>query len=63
VTAHNIPLAGVIGTPIAHSRSPQIHRHWLKTHGLAGHYIPMNVAAEDLEAKFDWVASSEVAGK
>ncbi len=49
MSAHTIPLAGVIGTPIAHSRSPQIHRHWLKTRGLAGHYIPMNVAAEDLE--------------
>ncbi|MFX0542328.1 shikimate dehydrogenase [Roseovarius sp. S4756] len=44
-----IPLAGVIGTPIAHSRSPKIHQHWLKTRGIAGHYIPMNVAADDLE--------------
>lgn len=23
--------------------------HWLKTHGLAGHYIPMDVATDDLE--------------
>lgn len=44
-----IPLAGVIGTPIAHSRSPQIHGHWLRTHGLAGYYIPMNVAVDDFE--------------
>ena len=49
MSADIIPLAGVIGSPIAHSRSPQIHGHWLKTLGLAGHYIPMNVAAEDLE--------------
>ncbi len=44
-----IPLAGVIGTPIAHSKSPQIHTHWLKTHGIKGHYIPMEVSADDLE--------------
>ena len=44
-----VPLAGVIGSPIAHSRSPLIHRHWLTTHGLPGHYIPMDVAPRDLE--------------
>jgi shikimate dehydrogenase len=44
-----IPLAGVIGSPIAHSKSPQLHRHWLKTYGIAGHYIPMDVSAENLE--------------
>lgn len=44
-----IPLAGVIGHPIAHSRSPRLHRHWLQTYGIDGHYIPMDVAPEDLE--------------
>ena len=44
-----IPLAGVIGSPIAHSKSPQLHKHWLKTYGIAGHYIPMDVAPENLE--------------
>lgn len=44
-----IPLAGVIGSPIAHSKSPQIHRHWLTTMGIRGHYIPMHVVADDLE--------------
>ncbi|AVO37842.1 shikimate dehydrogenase [Pukyongiella litopenaei] len=44
-----IPLAGVIGSPIAHSRSPVMHMHWLATLGLAGHYIPMDVAQQDLE--------------
>lgn len=43
-----IPLAGVIGSPIAHSKSPQLHTHWLKSMGIAGHYIPMDVAPEDL---------------
>ena len=44
-----IPLAGVIGSPVAHSLSPRLHNHWLRTYGLKGHYIPMEVAPEDLE--------------
>lgn len=43
-----IPLAGVIGSPIAHSKSPQLHGHWLRTHGIKGHYIPMHVETENL---------------
>lgn len=49
MTVAGIPLAGVIGSPIAHSKSPQLHGHWLKTNGLAGFYIPMEVAPQDLE--------------
>jgi shikimate dehydrogenase len=30
--------ACVIGWPAAHSRSPLIHNHWIKQHGLAGEY-------------------------
>lgn len=44
-----IPLAGVIGHPIAHSRSPALHGFWLRRYGIAGHYIPMDVAPLDLE--------------
>jgi len=47
--AGKIPLAGVIGSPISHSKSPQLHRHWLKTYGIAGDYIPMDVASQDLK--------------
>ena len=43
-----IPLAGVIGSPVAHSRSPRRHGHWLKTYGIKGFYIPMDVAPADL---------------
>ena len=45
----SIPLAAVIGSPVAHSKSPQLHTHWLKVNGLAGYYIPMDVRSEDLE--------------
>ncbi len=43
-----IPLAGVIGSPVAYSRSPALHRHWLRKAGLPGYYIPMDVAQSDL---------------
>ena len=45
-----IPLAGVIGHPVAHSKSPTLHGYWLKTYGLEGHYVPMDVAPDDLES-------------
>ena len=44
-----IPLAGVIGSPIAHSKSPLLHGIWLRKMGLPGHYVPMDVAPEDFE--------------
>ena len=44
-----IPLAAVIGSPIAHSRSPALHGYWLKRYGIKGFYIPMDVAQADLE--------------
>ena len=43
-----IPLAGVIGSPIAHSRSPALHGYWLKRYGLKEHYIPLDIAQADL---------------
>ncbi|EAU48219.1 shikimate dehydrogenase [Salipiger bermudensis] len=52
MTDTRIPLAGVIGHPVAHSRSPLLHGHWLKTYGLQGHYIPMDIAPDKLETAF-----------
>lgn len=43
-----IPLAGVVGHPVAHSRSPRLHGFWLSRMGLPGHYIPLDVAPADL---------------
>ncbi|MDG1419530.1 MAG: shikimate dehydrogenase [Tateyamaria sp.] len=47
--ANKIPLAGVIGTPIAHSKSPEIHGYWLKKYNIAGAYIPMDVNTSNLK--------------
>ncbi|MDO9426940.1 MAG: shikimate dehydrogenase [Methylobacterium sp.] len=38
--------AFVVGYPIAHSRSPLIHGHWLAEHGIAGTYERIDVAPE-----------------
>lgn len=44
------PAAGraacLIGWPAAHSRSPLIHRHWLKTLGIAGEYRLEEIAPD-----------------
>jgi shikimate dehydrogenase len=44
-----LKLAGVIGFPIAHSRSPRLHGHWLRRYGISGHYVPLKVSARDLD--------------
>ena len=43
-----IPLAAVIGHPVAHSRSPALHGYWLKRYNIRGHYIPIDIAPLDL---------------
>lgn len=43
-----VPLAGVIGSPVAQSRSPRLHGYWLRRYGLAGHYVPLEVSQADL---------------
>jgi shikimate dehydrogenase len=47
--SNRIPLAGVIGAPVGHSRSPALHGYWLRRYGLRGHYIPMEIAQSDLK--------------
>lgn len=39
--------AFVTGHPIAHSRSPRIHGHWLATYGIDGSYRAIDVAPGD----------------
>ncbi len=43
-------VAGVIGWPIGHSRSPQLHSYWLRTYGIDGAYVPLAVRPEVLTA-------------
>jgi len=41
-------LAGVMGWPVMHSRSPLLHNYWFKRHGLAGTYVPLAIKPEVL---------------
>ncbi len=41
-------LAGVMGWPVMHSRSPLLHNYWFQRHGLAGTYVPLAIAPERL---------------
>ena len=43
-------LAGVMGWPVAHSRSPKLHNYWIAQHGLQGAYVPLPVAPGQLAA-------------
>ncbi len=42
-------LAGVMGWPIGHSRSPRLHGFWLRQHRIDGAYVPLAVAPDKLE--------------
>ena len=41
------PLAGVMGWPVAHSKSPLIFAHWFAEAGIAGSYQRLAVRPED----------------
>ncbi len=43
-------LAGVMGYPVMHSRSPRLHNYWLEKHGLVGRYVPLAIRPEGLQA-------------
>ena len=46
----NAALAGVLGWPVSHSRSPLLHNFWLNRYGIDGAYVPLSVAPEDFPA-------------
>ena len=50
----NLPYAEVIGDPIAHSKSPIIHKFWLEKLGIAADYRMFHVKPEELA---DYIAS------
>lgn len=45
-------VAGVMGWPVAHSRSPLLHGHWLESLGIDGVYVPLAVPPHRFEAAF-----------
>jgi shikimate dehydrogenase len=42
-------LAGVMGWPVMHSRSPKLHNYWFEKYRLAGTYVPLAIRPEALK--------------
>jgi shikimate dehydrogenase len=55
-------LAGVMGWPVGHSRSPRLHGYWLKQYGIDGAYVPLPVKPENVAAALRGLASLGFAG-
>ncbi len=58
-------LAGIMGWPVGHSRSPSIHNYWIKQHALNGAYVylPVNPAnLDDLKAALKGLSVMGFAG-
>jgi shikimate dehydrogenase len=49
LTPNGFGLAGIIGMPVVHSRSPTIHNFWLQAHDIRGAYVPLAVRPERLK--------------
>ena len=62
MTIPQFRMAGVIGWPVTHSRSPALHRHWLKRYGIDGAYLPLPVAPANLPAALRGLAALGFAG-
>lgn len=45
-----VALAGVLGWPVSHSKSPLLHNYWFERYRLGGVYVPLAIAPTDLEA-------------
>lgn len=43
-------MAGVMGWPVMHSRSPMMHNYWMDQQGLDGTYVPLEVKPGTLDA-------------
>jgi len=50
-------LAGVVGWPVAHSRSPLLHNHWLARAGIDGAYVPLAVEPAAFEVAIRGLAA------
>ncbi len=56
------PRAFIIGHPVAHARSPLLHRYWLRSLGLAGSYEAVDVPPERLGPFFATLRAQGFAG-
>lgn len=59
---HTFIMAGVMGWPVAHSRSPVIHNHWIRQYGLDGAYGLFPVQPSQLETAIRGLKALGLAG-
>jgi shikimate dehydrogenase len=62
VLTGNARLAGVVGWPVSHSRSPRLHGHWIGRYGLDAAYVPLPVRPEALRTAMDGLRAAGFAG-
>jgi len=55
-------IAGIIGWPVAHSRSPLLHGFWLERHKIDGAYIPLAIRPEDFATAVRGLLATGFAG-
>ncbi len=55
-------LAGILGWPVSHSRSPRLHGFWLERYGIDGAYLPLPVRPERFETAVRTLADLGFAG-
>jgi shikimate dehydrogenase len=60
--ANAFGIAGLLGWPVAHSRSPVIHNHWLAEHGIAGRYVLFPVPPDKLARAVQGLAALGLRG-
>lgn len=49
MTSGKTLIAGIMGWPVSHSRSPALHTQWLQHYGIDGVYLPLPVRPEHCE--------------
>jgi shikimate dehydrogenase len=60
--AKKFVLAGVMGWPVSHSRSPTLHNYWIKHYGLSGSYVLLPVDPARLAQALPGLAALGFAG-
>ena len=55
-------VAGIVGWPVAHSRSPRVHGFWLRRYGIDGAYVPLPVRPGYLDTATHGLAAAGFAG-
>jgi shikimate dehydrogenase len=60
--AQKFQLAGIMGWPVTHSRSPLLHGYWIKELGLSGAYVHLPVRPERLADALRGLAALGFAG-